>query len=394
MVLKSRRSRLVALALLVVAVVGATAFFVVVPGVVERGMNRVVPADLPKVSAATQRLHDSLEIVDLHADTLMWNRDLLERSDRGHVDLPRLEEGNVALQVFSSVSKSPKGQNYDANGDDTDNITLLTIAQLQPPNTWFSLLRRSLYHAHRLEDAAKDSGGRLVLIRTKGDLDRLLARRKAGKEVTGALFSVEGLQNLQGEFANVATLYDAGMRMAGFTHFFDNEVAGSMHGLKKGGLTDLGRRVFDELERRGVVVDIAHASHTSIAEMLERATKPVVASHGGVQATCKVNRNLTDKEIRGVAKTGGVVGIGYWHAAVCARTPAAVVDAIEHVIEVGGLGAAALGSDFDGATTVGWDTSQLAVITQELRRRGHSDEEIRAIMGGNALRVLRQVLPA
>ena len=231
------------------------------------------------------------------------------------------------------------------------------------------------------------------MIRTKGDVDALLAARTRGEQVTGGLFSVEGLHNLEGDFGNVAVLYDAGMRMAGFTHFFDNEVAGSMHGVEKGPLTDLGRQVFAELERRGIIVDIAHASHPAIAEMLKRATKPVVSSHGGVQATCDVNRNLTDEEIRGVAATRGVVGIGYWDAAICELTPAAVVDAIEHVIEVGGIDTAALGSDYDGATTVAWDTSQIAVVTQELRSRGHSDADIAAIMGGNTLRVMREVLP-
>ncbi|HMU36068.1 MAG TPA: membrane dipeptidase [Marmoricola sp.] len=381
------------LGLALVIVVALVGFFTLAPGIVERGRNQVVSAKLPKVSEQTQALHDSLEIVDTHADTLMWNRDLLKRADRGHVDLPRLEDGNVALQVFSSVSKSPKGQNYDSNSADSDNITLLTIAQLQPPRTWFSLLERSLYHAKRLEDAAADSAGRLMLIRTKGDLEKLLAARAEGKQVTGGLFSVEGLQNLEGKASNVDKLYDAGLRMAGFTHFFDNELAGSMHGEKKGPLTDLGREVFDDLEQHGVIIDIAHASHPAIAEMLARATKPVVASHGGVQATCKVNRNLTDDEIRGVAKTGGVIGIGYWDAAVCKLTPAAVVDAIEHVIKVGGLQTAALGSDYDGATTVAWDTSKINVITQELIDRGHSPEEIKAIMGGNTIRVMREALP-
>lgn len=385
-----RRTLLGLALLIVVALVG---FFTFAPGIVERGRNQVVSAKLPEVSEQTQELHDSLEIVDTHADTLMWNRDLLKRADRGHVDLPRLEDGNVALQVFSSVSKSPKGQNYDSNSADSDNITLLTIAQLQPPRTWFSLLERSLYHAERLRDAAEDSDGKLMLIRTKGDLEKLLAARAEGKQVTGALFSVEGLQNLEGKASNVDKLYDAGLRMAGFTHFFDNELAGSMHGEKKGPLTDLGREVFDDLERRGVIIDIAHASHPAIAEMLARATKPVVASHGGVQATCKVNRNLTDDEIRGVAKTGGVIGIGYWDAAVCKLTPAAVADAIEHVIKVGGLETAALGSDYDGATTVAWDTSKINVITQELVDRGYTPDEIKAIMGGNTIRVMREALP-
>jgi microsomal dipeptidase-like Zn-dependent dipeptidase len=309
------------------------------------------------------------------------------------VDLPRLREGHVALQVFSSVSKSPKGQNYESNTGDTDNITLLSIVQLQPPRTWGSLLQRSLHHAGKLEQAAKDSAGALILIRSKADVDRLVAAREAGQDVTGALFSVEGLQNLEGRLENLDQLEAAGMRMAGFTHFFDNEVAGSMHGVDKGGLTDLGREAFDAMEQRGIIVDIAHASHTAIDEMLQRATRPLVASHGGVQATCNVNRNLTDDEIRGIARTGGVVGVGYWDAAICELTPKAVVDAIEHVIAIGGIETAALGSDYDGAVTVAWDTSDLAVITQELLDRGHSADEIAAIMGGNTLRVFRAVLP-
>ena len=389
-----RRVRITLLVATGLVLVLAVGFFSLAPAKIESMRNRIEPADLPSVTADTQRLHDSLQVVDMHSDTLMWDRDLLEHADRGHMDLPRLEEGNVALQVFSSVSKSPKGQNYDSNPTDAgDNITLLTVAQLQPPRTWRSLLQRSLYHAQKLRDAAKDSDGRLRLIRTRGDVDRLVADRTAGEEVTGALFSVEGLHNLEGDIDNLDELYDAGMRMAGFTHFFDNEVAGSMHGEDKGGLTDLGREVFAEMERRGIVVDIAHASHAAVAEMLDLATKPVVLSHGGVQATCDVNRNLTDTEIRGVAATGGVVGVGYWDAAVCDLTTDAVVDAIDHVVEVGGIETAALGSDFDGATTTGWDTSQLAAVTQELVDRGYDDAEIGLVMGGNTLRVLRAVLP-
>lgn len=385
-------SRTILAAGVTIAVVAA-AFFIVAPGIVERARNTVEPAELPTVSEETQQLHDSLQILDMHSDTLLWNRDLLDRSNRGQMDLPRLNDGNVAVQVFSSVSKSPKGQNVDNNTAETDNITLLTIAQLQPPSTWFSLLERSLYHAGKLEQAAEDSNGKLVFIRTRGDLDRVISDREAGGNLMGAMFSVEGLHNLEGDIDNLDRLYDAGMRMAGFAHFFDNEVAGSMHGVDRGGLTDLGREVFLELERRGVIIDIAHTSHDAVAEMLDLATKPVVLSHGGVDATCDVNRNLNDEEIRGVADTGGVVGIGYFDTAVCGLTIEAVVDAIEHVVDVAGVQTAALGSDFDGSVTVGWDTSELAAITQELVNRGYTDDDIASIMGGNTLRVMDSVLP-
>ena len=118
--------------LLLVAGIG---FFGFAPGYVESSMNRIDGKPLPKVSERAISLHNTLTIVDLHSDSLMWDRDITERASRGHMDLPRLQEGNVVLQLFSSVTKTPKGQNYDGNGADTDNITLLTVAQLQPVKT-------------------------------------------------------------------------------------------------------------------------------------------------------------------------------------------------------------------------------------------------------------------
>lgn len=386
-----RRSIIGLSALLVLAAIG---FFLFAPAIVERSMNEVTGDPIPEVSAEARALHSELAIADMHSDTLMWDRSLNDRADRGHVDLPRLQDGNVALQVFSSVSKSPKGQNYDSNTDETDNITLLTFAQLQPPKTWFSLLERSRFHAAKLRADAEASNGALRTIETQADLARLLADRADGDPVVGAMFSAEGLQNLEGDLGNLDVLFDDGMRMAGLTHFFDNDLAGSMHGVKQGGLTPLGRETITRMEELGIAVDLAHASHQTVGEILELATKPVVSSHGGVQATCDVNRNLTDEEIRGIAATGGVVGIGYWDAAVCELTPQAVVDAIEHVITVGGIETAALGSDYDGSTEVAWDTSDIAIITQELLDRGRTPEEIGAIMGGNTLRVLAETLPA
>lgn len=379
--------------LIVLVVVAAVAFFAAGPAIIEKSRNKIDPVALPEITAEAAQLHDTLQVVDMHSDTLMWDRDLLKRSDRGHVDLPRLREGNVALQVFSSVTKSPKGQNVDGNDDDTDNITPLAIAQLQPPRTWTSMTERSLYHAQKLQTAVDDSDGELMFVKTKGDLEQLIDERVAGNKVTGAMFSVEGLHNLEGDISNVDRLYDAGMRMAGFAHFFDNDVAGSMHGIERGSLTDFGREVFTTLEQRGVIIDLTHSSHAAVATMLEMATNPVVLSHGGVQGTCDSNRNVTDDEIRGVAANGGVVGIGYFETAVCSLELDAVLDAIDHVVRVGGIQTAALGSDFDGSTTVGWDASQLAALTQGLMDRGYADEDIIAIMGGNTLRVMQQVLP-
>ncbi len=380
------RKWLIGIVLLLLVV--AAAFFALAPGMVERGQNKVVPVAL-NITPAARALHQRLTIADMHADPLLWSRDLNDRSAQGQVDIPRLIAGNVAFQVFSSVTKTPKNQNYDGNRGDSDNITLLAFAQLQPVRTWNSLLERSLYHAEKLNRFAADSSGALRVVRTPAELDRLLADRAKGEKVVGGMLSVEGLQNLEGKLANLDRLHAAGFRMAGFTHFFDNEVAGSMHGTAKGGLTPLGVQVLARMERLGMIVDVAHASPAAVDEILERATRPVVSSHGGVQATCKVNRNLTDAQLKGIAATGGVVGIGYWDGAICSTEPKAIAAAIAHAVEVAGIDHVGLGSDFDGAVTTGFDTGQIAAVTQALLDRGFSPADIARIMGGNVLRVIR-----
>ena len=375
--------------ILLVIAVAALAFFALAPGIIERGTKQIAGKPLGAVSDRAKALHQTLPIVDLHSDTLLWKRNILDRADRGHMDLPRLEDGNVALQILASTTKSPKGQNYDANSGDTDNITSLVIAQLQPVRTWNSLFERSLWHAEKLHRAVAASHGKLRAVATAADLDGLFAARSGKPLTTGALLSIEGLHPLEGKLANLDKLYAAGFRMAGLTHFFDNDLAGSMHGLKKGGLTPLGRQVVTAMEAKGMVVDIAHCSNACVADILKMARRPVVSSHGGVQATCKVNRNLSDEQIRGVAATGGLVGIGYWDAAICDTSPASIAKAMKHVRDLVGINHVALGSDYDGATTVRFDTSKLAQVTQALIDAGFSDDEVRAAMGGNAVRVLR-----
>ena len=371
-----------------VVALAAIGFFGIAPGYLENSMNRIDGKELIPVSPEAEALHKSLLVVDLHSDTLMWKRDLTEPADRGHEDLARLQKGNVTLQVFASTTKSPKGQNYDSNSGDTDNITLLTIAQLQPRRTWTSLLERSLWHGQKLDRAVETTDGQLLKVSDEGSFDRLLAAHKPHGAV-GALLSVEGLHNLEGKAENLDRLYAAGFRMAGLTHFFDNELAGSLHGVNKGGLTPFGRQIMGRMEEIGMIVDIAHCSHQCVAEVLASARRPVVSSHGGVQAVCKVNRNLSDDEIRGVARTGGVIGIGYWDAAVCDTSPRSIARAIRHVRDLVGIDYVGLGSDYDGATTVRFDTSNLVQITQALLDEGFTAQEVRAVMGGNALRLIR-----
>jgi microsomal dipeptidase-like Zn-dependent dipeptidase len=334
-----------------------------------------------------------LFVADLHADPLLWRRDLTQWLDHGQVDVPRLQAGNVALQVFGSPTKTPRGQNYDANQGDTDNLTALVIAELQPVATWTSLYQRALFHAEKLKRLEAAAEGQLRIIRSIADIESLVAARKGQARPVGALLGLEGAHALEGRIENLDGLFDAGFRMIGLAHFFDNEVAGSMHGMEKYGLTDLGREVVLRAEALGMVVDIAHSSPAAIDDVLAIASRPVVVSHTGVKATCDVNRNLSDEQIRRIAANGGLMGIGYWDGAVCDTTPQGIVAAMSHVRDLVGVEHLALGSDFDGAVVTRFDTSELSLLTEELLVQGFTDAEVRAVMGGNALALFRNGLP-
>lgn len=372
----------------------AAAVFFTLPSVLDRRMNSVEsPAPYPASQAAT-RLHDTLFIADLHDDALLWERDLLKRYSYGHSDLPRLLDGRVGLQVFSTVTKSPRGLNYESNGADSDTITLLAMAQRWPRATWNSLLQRALYQAEKLHEAAAGSEGRLIQIRTRKDLTTFVQAWSQDPRRVATLLATEGLQPLEGRLENLDRLYDAGFRMAGLTHFFDNEVGGSAHGLNKGGLTPFGRQVIARLEEKSMLIDLAHASRPLMDDVLAMATRPVLVSHGGVEGTCPGTRNLSDRHIRAIAATGGVIGIGYWDTAVCATSVAAIVKAIRYTADLVGVEHVALGSDFNGTIHAPFDVTGLAQLTEGLLGAGFNRNDITAIMGGNVQRLLLASLPA
>jgi len=351
-------------------------------------INKIEPTPLPEISPRARALHDTSFIADLHADSLLFGRNLLERSALGHVDLPRLQEGGVRLQVFSLPTIVPFGLNIENNErPGLDALTIAGIAQLSPV-AFQGPTGRALYRAGQMRDYAKASDGALFLIENRADLDRLLAARAEGGKTIGALLSIEGAHAMEARPANLQVLFDAGYRMIGLTHFFDNHYAGSAHGVEKGGLTDLGRQTIARM-----IVDLAHLSPTAIDEVLDLATRPVVVSHTGVRGTCDNRRNLSDDHILRIAKGGGIIGIGYWETAACGRAPADIAKAIAYVVQLVGADHAVFGSDYDGGTTVGFDTSALPALTQALIDEGLSDGEIRKILGENVLRVFSQTLP-
>lgn len=379
--------------LAVVIVIAAIVLFAVVPSQVGKSMNKTLNPPPYQASEAAKELHKRLLIADLHADTLLWNRDILQKGSWGHVDLPRLQEGNVAVQSFTVVTKTPRNMNIENNTGDTDNVTLLAFAERWPMAAWSNLTERALYQARRLHDAASASKGKLVILKTKDDVTQFLERRKTEPDVVAGFLGIEGAQALSGDVNNLDKLYNAGFRMIGIAHFFDNEMGGSAHGVAKGGLTEAGKKLVESMQEKSVFVDLAHASPQVIRDVIALARRPIMVSHTGVKGTCDNTRNLNDEQLKAIALSGGVVGIGFWDTAVCGTDAKAIAKAIRYTVDLIGVDHVALGSDFDGAIAAPFDTTGLVQITDALLQQGFSETEIKKIMGENVIRTLQFFLP-
>ena len=344
-------------------------------------------------SDRARALHASLWVADLHADSLLWGRDLLRRAERGHVDVPRLIEGNVALQVFAASTKSPRHLNYDRNDDRSDDVILLAIALGWPSATWRRLLPRALHMAARADAMAARSEGRLTILRSRSDLETYDAARHDRPAITAGLLAIEGAHALDGDPANVEVVADAGFRMMSPSHFFDNAFGGSAHGIDKGGLTDRGREMVRRMEARGMLVDVSHGSAPTIDDVLAMAARPVISSHTGVRGVADNARNLSDAQLRGIAATGGVVGVGFWPTACGGEGVDWIVRSIRHAVNVAGIDHVALGSDFDGAVPEPFDATGMVLLTDGLLAAGFGDDDVAKVMGGNVRRLLADTLP-
>ncbi len=300
----------------------------------------------------------------------------------------------MALQVFAVTTKVPRNLNIERNDDRSDDILLVAIGRGWPPPTWRSLLARAEYQAGRLQAFADRSGGVLSVIRRRADLEAFLGRRATDPGIVAGLLAIEGAHALDGDPANVDRLAVAGYRMVAPTHFFDNVFAGSAHGIEQGGLTSLGQELIGRLEDASIIVDVAHASARTIDDVLAMATRPVVASHTGVRGMADNARNLSDDQLRGIAATGGIVGIGFWPTACGGDDAGSIARSMAYAAGIVGIEHVGLGSDFDGAVPVPFDATGLALVTEALLAEGFDDAAIGRMMGGNAVDLLARCLPA
>lgn len=376
------------------AITAGALFLRLAPPMIDKSQNMVTDHAPYVLSDEAAALHKSLIVGDLHADALLWKRNLSKRGDHGHVDFPRLREGNIAVQIFPTVTKSSAGQNYEENSGETDTITLLAKIQLWPHRTWDSLAERALCQAKRLHRYQTRDPDEVKVVRTREDLSRVLEARAAGIPTLAALLSFEGAHALEGDIRNIERFHKAGFRLMELHHFFDNALGGSLHGQSKGGLTPLGRDMVAEMEARKVIVDVAHSSEAVVRDVLDLVTRPVIVSHTGFKGHCDTARNLPDALLRQIADTGGLIGIGFWDGAICEVSPDGIVSAIRYAIDTVGVDHVALGSDWDGTTTVSVDASEVGILTQTMLQKGFTEKEIRMVMGENLVEFLLRALPS
>ena len=371
-------------------VIGALLFG---PKYVDSKINQTSPHSPFEVSDKANKLHKDLLIGDWHADSTLWNRDLSNQYDYGHVDIPRLQKGNVALQMFTSVSKSPRGQNYNKNETSAnDNITLLVILQRWPIKTWSSLAERVIYQARKIRTLEKEDSQNFMLILSQSDLNDFMQKRKSNLDLIGGLLGTEGSHALDGELQNIERLFDEGFRMMSLQHFFDNKLGGSLHGISGRGLTKFGQEAIKEMLRLGIMIDVSHSSENVVKDVLSLSDQPILVSHTGFNGYCPSSRNISDSLMKEIAKKGGLVAVGFWDAAVCNNTPKSVAEAIQYGINLIGAKHVALGSDFDGAVRPGFDSSELVAITHELLEAGVEESDIRLVMGENMFNFLKNNL--
>lgn len=396
---------------------------------------------------------EGLFMADLHADTLLWGVDPMAPRSGGHLDGHRLAASGIGLQVFAAPTWTPLPFRNDedrlvvsrAGFDQTD---ALFPSEVFSPARRRSRKRRSraLKIAQRFEKMIADSAQpgapfRAVPLFGPDDFDGLQApggpaHDPAEPRHIGVMLSLEGLHWLAPDAddarvnAALDELHGAGYRMIAPTHRFSNGLGGaSENSAGRGGLTAAGRKVIAGVFDRRMVVDLAHASSAVIREACGLALthadgpRPVLVSHCGIKAISPTARNLSAGDIRAVAATGGVIGVGFWRSAMgwaddepfkikmdyIIRSICAVLDTLQEpdfVDEMIGrydrydpYEHIAFGSDFDGATTTAFDVTgvshvvaALAAVREQNMAARFPADKLALVAGENTRRVLRAAM--
>jgi membrane dipeptidase len=328
-----------------------------------------------EVSESMPPIRKSIPVVDLHCDSLLEivdkGRNLSRRSDRGHLDVPRMQEGEVEVQCFAAW-----------------------ISPIYYPD-------RSFGRAKKITDAfekfVKENKGVEQAFNSK-DIERINSQGKIA-----AILVIEGGSALEGKLSNLDYFYDLGVRYITLTWSYSNQIADGVYERfpksrkSNQGLTEFGKEVIKEMNELGMLIDVSHMSETSFWQVVNCSRQPVIASHSSVWELCNHKRNLKDGQIKAIAEKGGVIGINFCPSFLNESGKATLEDVVEHinyVVDLVGIDYVAIGSDFDGidSTPAGLeDVACFPALTQSLLEEGYSRNEVEKIMGENFLRVFKEV---
>ena len=309
-------------------------------------------------------------LVDLHTDALhehmCGRKDMTRRTNKGHLDIPRMREGGVNGQIFA-VWVSP--------------------TELKPGE----YCDFALTGADEFDRVCAKCAEYVSSVRTPGELRQATA---AGR--IAAVLGVEGGHVLEGRLENLDRLFGRGVRALTVTWCNSNELGDSSSDNSKphGGLSPLGRQAVRRMNELGMIVDVSHSADRTVFDILDASLAPVIASHSGIRARRDFNRNLTDEELRAIAAHGGAVGVVFLPYFLREPEEQAsiedVIECIDHICQLVGPDHAALGSDFDGfgGSLAGLeDVTKVPALVAGLRRRGYAETDVAKIAGLNFLRI-------
>ncbi len=351
--------------------------------------------------------------IDSHIDTIQHviadGVDLAKRLPNGHVDLPRLREGGMKAPFFALwVPVYYKGA---------------------------EAVRRTLDLRDAMQGVLDAHPDQIELATGAGDIERIVKAKKIA-----AFLALEGGHQIDDDLAVLRMYYRMGIRAMTLTHFKNNNWADSSTDKPEhNGLTPFGKEVVREMNRLGMLVDVSHVSDKTFYDALAVSTKPVIVSHSSSRAISDIPRNVTDDMLRALAKNGGVIGINFGEGFISQKDVAALraaitsnsaappdlagkildnyanqeerkdlaamhtglatlseaADHVDHIAKVAGIDHVGIGSDFDGITAPPRgleDISKMPALVAELLKRGYSEPDIKKILGGNYLRVIREVV--
>ncbi|MBF1424232.1 MAG: membrane dipeptidase [Prevotella histicola] len=341
-----------------------------------------------------KQLHQRVLTLDTHCDTPMFFPQGVrfdQRDPRILYDLHKMTEGRQDAVTMAAYLPQPKiGETFsskiDVAGLKHFNPDLIETLDHLTPAVYADLI------FNKLEEIVKQNQRYISIARTPSDLYE--DKRKGRKSI---MFAIENGLALEHKLENVKHFAQRGVVYITLCHNGDNDICDSARGCNThGGVSKFGAEVIKEMNRNGIMVDLSHGGEKSFYDALDISTQPIVCSHSNSKVLCDVPRNLTDDQMRALAKKGGVAHITLYHGFLKKEGEATVMDAIahlEHAIEVMGIDHVGVGTDFDGDGTVRGmaDASEMINFTLHLLRRKYSERDIEKIWGGNWLRVMAKV---